>query len=469
MHTFERIRNGTLNVSLVDLALTRLLTLRFKTGLFEPNASQQPFFKIGPNDRGTAAFAEDSLDAARQSMTLLVNKGVGDAATAHTSRTASNKSAVNEIDSHFHAGGGSSETLPIHAGSKIAIIGPYRNHGGASKGVDSELKRLNHGGETQSVQGCGINGNDKSGFGAALAAAAIADVVVLALGTDPSLEHESMDRLQVTLPAIQSELALAVMDANKRLLSNSGARSTAAKIVLVLVNYGEISTEELLSIPGTEDSFPLGGGGGGGSSGGVDGLLMAFMPPTGTPIAEALMGSVNVGGKLPYTIYPNNYTDEVGFTDMSLNAGPGRGYRYYKGTPLFPFGYGLSYTSFKLAMAGLMAAPASSKQPSRQTQQYTVTVSNTGARVGTETVQLYFVPPATLGLSSWAAPLPRRRLIDWRKVEVEPGKAVDVTFNVTADQLKLVDTAGNKVQVPGLFTLLFTNGAAQTVTAPFHV
>jgi hypothetical protein len=74
------LRNGTLNTSVVDLALSRLLTLRFKTGLFNGGAAPKsagidPFLKIGPHDRGTDTFYNHALDAARQSMTLLLNKG----------------------------------------------------------------------------------------------------------------------------------------------------------------------------------------------------------------------------------------------------------------------------------------------------------------------------------------------------------------------------------------------------------
>ena len=409
------LQNGTLDEALVDLALSRLLTLRFRTGLMDPDAANQPFFKIAPTDRGTAAFAADALDAGRQSMTLLLNKA---------------------------------NALPLKpAGSTtIAVVGPYHQYGDSSSKLDAEISRLNAGGRNavKSVQGCAVNGHDKSGFPAALAAAAAADVVVLALGTDPSLEHESMDRLEVTLPPIQSELALAVLAAN-------ALKATPAKVVVVLLNYGEISTEEL--------------------AGGIDGLLMAFMPHLGTPIAEALFGAINVGGKLPYTIYPNNYTDMVAFGDMSMTSGPGRGYRYYTGTPLFQFGHGLSYTAFTLALV----SPQQQQQQQRgrvagqSSTTYTVAVTNTGPRSGAETVQLFFVPPADLGLPGWDAPVPRRRLVDWRKVGVGVGATVHVSFAVSAEQLQLVNTAGSKVQVHGTFTMLFTNGGDQTVSSPFVV
>ena len=119
-------------------------------------------------------------------------------------------------------------------------------------------------------------------------------------GTDGSKEHESMDRLDVVLPTIQSELALAIIvavDAKDSAANtargiastiNAAAVKPRTKVVLVILNYGEISTEEL--------------------NGGLSALLMAFMPHYATPIAEVLFGVVSPGGKLPYTVYPNNYT-----------------------------------------------------------------------------------------------------------------------------------------------------------------
>ena len=119
------------------------------------------------------------------------------------------------------------------------------------------------------------------------------DSVVLVLGTDGSKEHESMDRLDVQLPPVQSALAVRVLQAlyARRAAGSLSATKGEPKVVLVLINYGEISTEELLPAAGRANA----------GHGGVDALLMAFMPHVGTPIAETLYGVFNPGGKLPYT------------------------------------------------------------------------------------------------------------------------------------------------------------------------
>jgi hypothetical protein len=215
----------------------------------------------------------------------------------------------------------------------------------------------------------------------------------------------------------------------------------------------------------------------------VDALLMGFMPHFGAPVAEALFGRtsdgapVSVGGKLPYTVYPNNYTSQIDFLDMSLTAGPGRGYRYYKGTPLFEFGSGQSYTRFTLSLLAIHTASMAPTAPTAftaeaeqtQSRQYHVEVTNIGSRAGTETVQLYFVPPASAANALGGAPLPMKKLLSFRKLALSAGAVAQVSFNVSASDLQLVNVHGERKTVPGAFVLLFTNGNGASAHATFNV
>ncbi len=423
----QMLRNGSLSHTLVDLALTRTLTLRFQAGLFN-KYDEQAFTKITPAQRGTAEFAKIALDTARQSMTLLMNK---------------------------------EKALPIPPKSSVLLIGPYASYGSAQGGrggkLSEEISRIN-GAEAVVIKGCSISGEDRSGFAAAIAAVSNVDTVVLALGADPSKEHESMDRLDVTLPSIQSELALAVLRAAK-------AAHSPKKVTLVLFNWGEISTEELI--------------------GGLDGLLMAFMPHTATAVAEVLFGIVNPSGKLPYTVYPNNYTAQMDFLDMSLTHSLGRGYRYFQGTPLFEYGAGLSYSSFVFTASstgptagtsnfGVCAIATISDGRYCSTKVYTVNVHNSGPMAGAEVVQLYVSPIAASlqagGSGKWKAPLPKRKLLDFAKLSIDAGESRAVSFTVNADRhLQLTDLDGTHKLIPGSYRLTFTNGADQALHDLFVV
>lgn len=216
---------------------------------------------------------------------------------------------------------------------------------------------------------------------------------------------------------------------------------------------------------------------------------------------------------------------------MSLTAGPGRGYRYYTGHPLFPFGHGLSYTNFSLrleppatappntaAAAAVAATDVSPDDEAGETkrgagdatgwrtecvamptavalrgapplaQNYTLTVTNTGLREGTETVQVYFVPPAGMrhaalqnaaaavgtgprqaaeagvGQAVWSAPVPRRRLIDFQKVRLAAGDSVRLVFTVAREQLQMVDNTGARIQVGyGFYSCRWLRGIHSTL------
>ena len=136
-------------------------------------------------------------------------------------------------------------------------------------------------------------------------------------------------------------------------------------------------------------------------------ILEAFSPGVhgAQAIAETLFGVNNPGGKLPVTIYPAAYVDQIDFLSMDMSAAPGRSYRYYTGTPLFPFGWGLSYTTFELAWAPQPPPSAQLLAASTEPLEYKVTVTNSGERAGDEVV-LAFVKAVGESLRSLPAATP---------------------------------------------------------------
>jgi beta-D-xylosidase 4 len=276
--------------------------------------------------------------------------------------------------------------------------------------------------------------NDTAGWKRALDAAAAADAVVMVLGIDGSIEGESNDRTSIDLPAVQHAFAAAVAALGK-------------PTVVVLLHGGSIDTTAERDAPG------------------VGAILDAFYP--GMKGAEAIASTIfgdndRLGGKMAFTTYPASYVNDIKMSEMELDVGPGRGYRFFTGTPVYPFGFGLSLTSFSLALAsGPPASTLATEAAPSSTLSYTVTVTNTGARAGDTVVQAYFSPRST---PAQPASKLRKQLFDYARVHLAPGAAATVSFNVTSATLRLADRAtGDDVSTPGAFDVSFEDGVAAPV------
>lgn len=202
----------------------------------------------------------------------------------------------------------------------------------------------------------------------AVAAAKAADVVVVSVGLSPDLEGEALsvsvpgfvggDRTDIALPHAQQRLIAAL-------------KATGKPLVLVLTSGSAVALDP------TD----------------ADAILAAWYPGEsgGTAIAETLAGRNNPSGRLPVTFYAHT-TDLPAFVDYGMKE---RTYRYFTGTPLWGFGYGLSYTRFAYTAPTNAITVAAG-----QSATVHVRVANVGARDGEEVVQAYLVPPATKGLAS---------------------------------------------------------------------
>ena len=157
----------------------------------------------------------------------------------------------------------------------------------------------------------------------------------------------------------------------------------------------------------------------------------------GEAIADVLFGDFNPGGRLPVTFY-QSVDDLPPFDDYRLE---GHTYRYFRGEPLFPFGHGLSYTSFEvtnLQLSSETLKPGDSLTVS-------VSVTNAGERAGNEVVQFYVSDVIA------SVPVPIRQLQGFKRIYLAAGETTTVTFNLKPQQLAVIDDAGTRVVEPGQF------------------
>jgi len=253
--------------------------------------------------------------------------------------------------------------------------------------------------------GCDRHGTDRSGFGAALAAASRADAVVFVGGLDEHDEEEDTDRADFRLPGVQAALIEAL------------AQVTQARRVpfgVVIFSGGPISEPALLRNDGVDSLF-----------------WSSYSGQTCQGMAEALLGLSNPSGALPFTI-PLNESQLGPMTDYSMSAGNGRTYRYLNlkaAPPLFPFGFGLSYSNWKYGAvtvspsAVVLAPPGSPTLVSVRT-----TVTNVGSFSGMLVVQLYarFERSRAMPLPM----LPKRQLLNFTKIGLEAGESAPVQLEV---------------------------------------
>ncbi len=412
------VQEGHIREALVDRAVSRVLAQKFALGLFE-----NPFVDAGavqfdtPTDRGLAR------RIAQKSIVLLKNAG---------------------------------DTLPLGPDvKKIAVIGPNADSTRHLFGDYSypahletllELKENNTFGmpvpdevvleqevvpvisileairrraepyaQVLYAPGCGVLDESRAGFAAAVEAARQADVAVLVMGdksglVDGCTSGEARDRASLDLPGVQAELVRAVYD-------------TGTPVVLVLVCGRPVTLGWMAQH--------------------IPAVLVAWFPGEegGSAVADVLFGAVNPGGKLPIS-----FPQTVGQIPVYYGHKPSGGRSHWKGDyvetsakPLYPFGYGLSYTRFEYA--NLRVAPPQVRAGATVTVQ--ADIANTGARAGDEVVQLY------VNVKRASVTRPVKELKGFARLTLEPGETRTVTFELAVNQLAYLDRAMRRVIEPG--------------------
>ena len=239
-----------------------------------------------------------------------------------------------------------------------------------------------------------------------------ADAIVFVGGISPQLEGEEMpvtvpgfkggDRTSIMLPVVQTDLMKAL-------------KKTGKPIVFVMMTGSAIAIPwESKNIPGIVNAWY------GGQS-------------AGTAVADVLFGDYNPAGRLPVTFYKND-KDLLGFGDYAME---GRTYRYFSGDPLYPFGYGLSYSTFRYSD---LKAPSTLGKNKKLT--ISVSVKNTGPLAGEEVVQLYVAHQYNKGRK------PIRTLRGFQRIALKPGETRIINFMLSAEQLSLVREEDGKFFQP---------------------
>lgn len=372
-HTLiDAVNKGLISEDKIDESVFRLMRARFQLGMFDPDSLVE-WSKIPYSVVDSPQHREHALEMARKSMTLL-----------------SNPNGILPLDKNIR---------------KIAVIGPnaadsvmmWGNYNGIPSHSVSILDGIRDkvpSAEVVYMKGCDYVKDNDTDFSAVASFAADADVIVFAGGISPKLEGEEMpvdlpgfkkgDRTAIELPAVQTEMLRAL-------------KSTGKPVVFVLCSGSAIA------MPWVADN--------------VDAILEAWYPGQagGSAVADVIFGDYNPAGRLPVTFYAST-SDLPDFEDYSMDN---RTYRYFKGSPLYPFGHGLSYTSFEYGNSKL----AKEDLKLGDDVNLTIPLTNVGKRDGEEVVQVY-----VRKLDSPDAPV--KSLAAFRRVPVKAGEKLNLELTI---------------------------------------
>ncbi|WP_208103962.1 beta-glucosidase family protein [Modestobacter roseus] len=446
------VEAGEIDEALLDRAVLRVLVHKFELGLFEaPYVAEDAVLLDGLGREGV----DLSATLAEQSVTLLKNDGgvlpfdpavrrvavIGPHAesalvnfpnyTYPASQEMLRGLATGQAQMVGMEGvlGEMSEekrkvaVARLEAMSKIDVEQIVRDDYGAV-GLAEAVQAVLPDAQVSSVVGVGLIDPEPSDLDAALAAAADADVVVLALGgrsgafAGRMTEGEGTDSADIDLPAGQVTLARAVAQLGK----------PTAAVLFMGRPYGIAAVDEV-----------------------VPGIVTAYFPGSEGPVALArvLFGLSTPGGKLPFTMprhsgqVPIYQAHKRGSGDRREPADMWKGYRDMPMTPLFPFGHGLTYTTFEY---GDVSSEAAEVTPEGEAV-LRVPVRNTGSRAGAEVVQFYASQPVR-GMTR-----PVQQLVGFARVDLEPGQEAEVEVVLPVDQLGFTGVDGRFVVAPGEVTV----------------
>lgn len=419
----EQVKAGRIPMALLDRAVTHVLRVKLLAGLFEHPYADESKVEGSYNTPEHQAVA---LEAARKSITLLKN----DRNLLPLDRTKIKTLAVigpNAADVHL---GGYSED-PLRG---VSILQGIKDKVGASiKVVYAEGTRITEHKPVWTADNvtAGDPALNRKRIQEAVAVAKTADVALLVIGTNESTSREAWadnhlgDMATLDLTGQQDELVRAIV-------------ATGKPVVVFLINGRPLSIPEVAeTVPAILEGWYLGQEG-------------------GTAAADVLFGDVNPGGKLPISV-PRSVGQLPDF--YSRKPTSFRDYLFLSRSPLFAFGHGLSYTTFKID--GLKVTPDSIGTGGTTT--VTMNVTNTGTRAGDEVVQLYVRDK----VSSVTRPV--KELRGFKRVTLKPGETTTVSFTLGPDAFWFTGVDMKRIVEPGTFDLLVGSSSETTLSAPLEV
>ena len=405
----EAVTSGDLEISYIDEAVRRVLESKYKLGLFD-----DPYRYCSKEREEADSLTEEHRTAARKlaekSIVLLKNKD----AVLPLSKEVKSVAVIGPLADEPHS-----------------CLGSWAAAGKAEDAVTilSGLKAHLPNTEINYVKGCSINDSDTSGFDAATDAAKQADAVILVIGEHRDMSAEAKCKTSIDLPGVQRDLAKVVI-------------ATGKPVVVVLMNGRP------LSIPWLEENAPA--------------IVEAWYPgvEAGNAVARVLLGDVNPSGKLPVT-FPRTVGQIPIYYNHRNTGRPFDAHDPYTThyldcpiTPLYPFGYGLSYTTFVYDSLRLTKTEISKDE----SVDVCVNVTNTGNRKGTEVVQLYMRDL----VGDTARPV--KELRGFKRITLQPGETKLVQFTLKPNDFACYDSKMTWRVEPGRFQVFVGGNSVATLS-----
>ncbi len=419
-----QVKDGKIPVALIDQAVTRILTQKFNLGLFE-----NPYVDVNkavqmmdtPEDRALA------LETAKKSIVLLKNeKNILPLDKSKLKSVA----VIGPNADRAHLGGYTDPRPP----RAVSILDGVKNKVGSAVKVNyaEGVKITKEGGkwfgDTTTPNDAA---SDQKLIDEAVKTAKTSDAVILVIGGNEDTNKEAWadnhlgDRDSLELFGRQNDLVKAVL-------------ATGKPTVVFLINSGPLAMNYVAeNVPAILEGFYLG-------------------EETGNAAADVLFGDYNPGGKLTVS-FPRT----VGQLPIYYNYKPSarRGYVNAPTTPLFPFGYGLSYTTFKYSNLKVTKPKINADEETT----VTVDITNTGKVRGDEVAQMYIRDE----ISSVTRPI--KELKDFARISINPGETKTVTFNITPQKLSFYNREMKRVVEPGTFQIMVGGNSSELMNQSLEV